>query len=162
MRDFDTEEKAAMLLDLGAVTGVRFRKNGRVLGPPVAFQSQALTRDLLKIGFFAMNVHSMASMRPVSDPGTDLPRLPAALLGVAFHYALEAAPRAIVEDPAESAGRLPGDIVDIPGLERQVLQIERSFGAIDIDMEVVAATAILAARAALPRDPAGDPGGMRE
>lgn len=157
MFDFDVEERAEMILELGARVDVRFRKNGRVLGHPIAFQSQALTRDLFKIGLFAMNVHSMATMRPTSGIGLGAPHLPAALIGMAFHYGLEAAPRAQIESPEE------GDIIEIADLERQVLLIERSFGAIDVDMDLVAETALRAAPSPLRRDAGGDPrGGYRE
>jgi hypothetical protein len=151
MFDFDVEDRAAMLLEIGSRVDVRFRKNGRILGHPVAFQSQALTRDLFKIGLFAMNVHSMATMRPASSMGDAVPQLPAALIGMAFHYGLDAAPRA----PAGDA--LEGDVIEIADLERQVLLIERSFGAIDIDMELVAETAMRAAPTFFRRDASVDP-----
>lgn len=146
MSDSEKEKQALMLLLLGGKADVRFHKNGVTVAPPLAFQSQALVRDLLKVGFFSMNVHSMARMAHLHGD------LPASMLGMAFHYALEAAPRM---DP-----ELGADVVRISDLERQVNEIEAMQGPIDIDLDFVARVALLAADPGRQADFAPRDGGV--
>lgn len=146
MSQVDKDQQALMLLHLGGDVDVKFHKNGITVGSPTAFQSQSLVRDLLKVGFFSMNIHSMAGVDAMAGvmPAVPGSGLPAALLGMAFHYALEAAPRRQTDaGPA---------IVDIGDLEDQVTMIERHFGVIGIDLDLVARVAILAANPALQAD----------
>lgn len=153
MSQADKEQQALMLLHLGGGSELQFHKNGVTIAPPLAFQSQALVRDLLKVGFFSMNIHSMAGVDvlPGAMPGVQGNGIPVALLGMAFHYALDAAPR-------RAAGKGP-EIVEIADLEQQVALIERHFGAIDIDLDLVARVSILAANPALQADLAPRQGG---
>ncbi|MCE6959694.1 hypothetical protein LAZ40_11755 [Cereibacter sphaeroides] len=136
MNERSKDMQALMLLHLGNAVDVAFHKSGRTLRAPVAFRSQALVRDILKVGLFSMNVPGQDRAGEEGRSGFAAPALPSALLGLAFHYALEAAPR------AEGA---PEETIDLGDLESHVALIERYFGPIGVDMDLVARVSILAA-----------------
>lgn len=129
----DTDLRAHVILDVGSSMPHQFSRNGRTLPAEVAFQSQVLVRDLLKLGLFSMNIQSMAGLQ---DEAGGIPvsfaKIPESLLGVGLHYAITVAPT------------VPGEgepIVVIDELERHVRRLERHFGRIDVDMSLVARVA---------------------
>ena len=123
-------EEAELLLDLAEKCDVSFKKNGMTLSAEVAMLSPSLVVQLVKLGLFSLNVSSMARMGQGDDhdPGiARLPYIPSALLGLGFHYAMTAAPRDI--DDAK--------IVHVDALDEHIKFIERTFGDIDVDLELI-------------------------
>lgn len=131
-----------ILLDLAARRDISFSKNGNVLRFPDAYKHQTVTRNLLKIGFFAMNLHDDLQ----GSDQTKRRDMPHFVTGMAFHYALDAAPR------SPGAAR---DTIDLIALQEQVTLIERHFGHIDIDPDIAADLARVAISLRGPAPEAG-------
>ncbi|MCW3782566.1 DUF2608 domain-containing protein [Defluviimonas salinarum] len=133
--DLDTDFRARVLLEVGMRCPHQFSRNGRTFPAGTAFLSQVLVRDLLKLGLFSLNIHSMAGLdERASGMPVSFARIPSSLLGIGLHYAIDVAPR----DPDSPDG---APVVLIDDLERHVQRIEAHFGPVDIDMGLVARVA---------------------
>lgn len=143
--DRDIEFKAKVLVETGRRSPHVFARNGRTFGPLVSFQSQPLVRDLMKLGIFSMNLQTMAELEATAPGAAKFGKVPAALLAMGFHYAIDVAPGDV--DPENGIRTV---LVD--DLERHVDRIETAFGQIDIDPQLVERVSIVARELTLMPD----------
>lgn len=123
-------EAAALLRDLARKSSVRFFRLGVERSSEEILHYPEVVSCLLKIGLFSLNISSMARMGAPDEgdpPLLRLPVMPAAILGLGFDYALEAAPRVEGLD----------NVIDVSRMIRHVRNIEAWFGSIDLDSELV-------------------------
>ena len=136
--DRNADERAEVLLEIGLRSTHLFCRNGRTFGANVAFQSQVLVRDLLKLGLFSMRIHSMAGIEDAKD---DIPvsfsRIPSSLLAVGLHYAIEVA-------PTDQNSELGAPVILLDELDLHIQKLEAHFSQIVVDMELVARISRLA------------------
>ena len=140
--------RANVLLEVGLTSPYRFTRNGHVLQADVAFQSAPLVRNLLKLGLFSMNLNSMISVNEqIEEDKLSYSRVPSFLLAVGLHYAIDVAPL----DPASPAEDM---VISLDALDAQVARLEKTFGTIAIDTELLGIIPSLA-RERLAPDPEG-------
>lgn len=136
--DEDANYRASVLLATGMEKPHVYSRNDRIFGPDIAFQSQVLVRDLLKLGLFSMNIHSMAGLE---DTGGNIPvsfaRVPASLLSIGLDYAIDVA-------PTDANEEISVPVVSLDQLELQIQRLEQHFGQIVVDISLVARIARLA------------------
>lgn len=134
----DANYRAMVLLQTGMDKPHVYSRNDRIFGPDIAFQSQVLVRDLLKLGLFSMNIHSMAGLEDVDgNIPVSFARVPASLLSIGLDYAIDVA-------PTDANDEIEVPVVSLDQLEYQIQRLEQHFGQIVVDISLVARVARLA------------------
>lgn len=132
----DIEACSALLREILDEGAPMFERDGRRLEAPVALRTISVGTDLLKLGLFALNIHSLARLNQDTPAVRALP-LPGELLGLAFDFALETAPATDVD------GRR---CISVRDLARLTALIEASFGEIRVDPALAEELAVLTGR----------------
>lgn len=148
-RNLDRALRALIILEAGCAQACTFTKNGHVLQPQVALQSVDLLRDLMKLGLFCLNIPiSGAKTEDDEEDGeTRFDRFPSFFLGMSIHYAITVAPALEDFDPeGRAVSRRPGVVptIDLERLSDHVSRIEREFGVVPVDDELIARASQLA------------------
>lgn len=145
----DRELRAEVILEAVSTCPRVFTKNGLVHPVKVAMQSTELVTNLIKLGLFSINVPNMSEMQEAADgEGISFDRVPSFILGMAVHYAVEAAPIAAEPSPDGTP------MVSLDDLASHVERIEEVFGTVSVDHDLVNGVARLAARRLVAMEPA--------